>query len=49
MAVFDLARVEGYLEVRHAAGTEEYLAFSGEIETPPAGEVIFGWLRQLIS
>lgn len=41
VAVLDLAKVEGYLEVRYAKGTEEYLAFSGEIENPPPGEVIF--------
>ena len=41
VAVFDLAGVEGYLEVRHATGAETYLAFSGETEIPPAGEVIF--------
>jgi DNA/RNA-binding domain of Phe-tRNA-synthetase-like protein len=41
VAVFDLDGVEGYLEVRHATGAEEYLAFSGEIEAPEPGEVIF--------
>ena len=41
VAVFDLDRVEQHLHVRYATGTEEYLAFSGEIETPPPGEVIF--------
>jgi DNA/RNA-binding domain of Phe-tRNA-synthetase-like protein len=41
VAVFDLAQVDGYLEVRHAQGNEQYLAFSREVETPPAGEVIF--------
>lgn len=41
VAVFDLAGVEGYLEVRHARGDEQYLAFSGEIESPEPGEVIF--------
>lgn len=41
VAVFDLAGVEGYLEVRHARGDEQYLAFSGEIETPEPDEVIF--------
>ncbi|UCG67265.1 MAG: hypothetical protein JSW12_09885 [Deltaproteobacteria bacterium] len=41
VAVFDLVKVEGYLEVRYAKGTEEYLAFSGETETPQPGEVIF--------
>ncbi|MGC4108232.1 MAG: phenylalanine--tRNA ligase beta subunit-related protein [Thermomicrobiales bacterium] len=43
IAVFDLGQVEGDLAVRHAAGTpdERYEAFSGEIETPAPGEVIF--------
>ena len=41
VAVFDLAGVEEYLEVRHARGDEQYLAFSGEIETPDPHEVIF--------
>lgn len=41
VAVFDLASVTGYLEVRHARGDEHYLAFSDEIETPEPGEVIF--------
>jgi len=27
--------------VRHASGTEQYLAFSGEVEAPEPGEVIF--------
>jgi DNA/RNA-binding domain of Phe-tRNA-synthetase-like protein len=41
VAVFDLAKVEEFLEVCHAKGTEQYLAFSGEIEIPPPDEVIF--------
>lgn len=41
VAVFDLDRVEEFLEVRYATGGEQYLAFSGQVETPPAGEVIF--------
>ncbi len=41
VAVFDLAKVDTYLEVRFATGSEQYLAFSGQIETPPPGEVIF--------
>lgn len=41
IAAFDLAQVEKYLEVRYAKGDEQYLAFSGEIETPPPEEVIF--------
>jgi DNA/RNA-binding domain of Phe-tRNA-synthetase-like protein len=41
VAVFDLERVEEYLEVCYADGTEEYLSFSGETEAPSPGEVIF--------
>jgi DNA/RNA-binding domain of Phe-tRNA-synthetase-like protein len=41
VAVFDVSKVPEFLEVRHAAGTESYLTFSGELETPPEGEVIF--------
>jgi DNA/RNA-binding domain of Phe-tRNA-synthetase-like protein len=41
VAVFDLANIAEFLEVRHARGDEQYLAFSGEIETPEPGEIIF--------
>lgn len=41
VAVFDLAKISGDLEVRHASGTESYLTFSGETEHPEAREVIF--------
>jgi DNA/RNA-binding domain of Phe-tRNA-synthetase-like protein len=41
VAVFDLAGVSGSLDVRHARGDEQHLAFSGEIESPEPGEVIF--------
>jgi DNA/RNA-binding domain of Phe-tRNA-synthetase-like protein len=41
VAVFDVASVSGDLEVRYAAGDEEYLTFAGAIEHPAAGEVIF--------
>jgi DNA/RNA-binding domain of Phe-tRNA-synthetase-like protein len=41
IAVFDLDRVEGNLEVRYANGAEVYLAFSGETENPTPGEVVF--------
>jgi DNA/RNA-binding domain of Phe-tRNA-synthetase-like protein len=41
VAVFDVSKVSGFLEVRYAAGDETYLTFSGETETPPAGEVVF--------
>src|SRR5215510_1840021 len=39
--VFDVATITGWLEVRRAAGDEEYLTFHGEVEHPAAGEVIF--------
>ena len=41
IAVFDVSKVDGHLEVRYAAGPETYLTFSGEIENPEPGEVIF--------
>ncbi len=41
VAVFDLSKVSQYLEVRYANGDEQYLAFSGGLETIPSGEVIF--------
>jgi DNA/RNA-binding domain of Phe-tRNA-synthetase-like protein len=41
VAVLDLARIEGSLQVRYAEGTERYLAFSGEVEHPEPGEVSF--------
>jgi DNA/RNA-binding domain of Phe-tRNA-synthetase-like protein len=41
VAVFDLDRVDGNLEVRYAKGTEVYRTFSGETEHPAPGEVIF--------
>lgn len=41
VAVLDLQRVTGDLQVRHAEGTESYLSFGGETEHPDAGEVTF--------
>lgn len=41
VAVIDLDQVAGGIEVRYATGDETYLAFSGEVEQPAAGEVIF--------
>ncbi len=41
VAVLDLAKITGSLEVRYASGDEKYLTFSGEVEHPAAGEVIF--------
>ncbi|MEM8812827.1 MAG: phenylalanine--tRNA ligase beta subunit-related protein [Pseudomonadota bacterium] len=41
IAVFDRDKIEGDLIVREAEGTEIYLTFSGETETPESGEVIF--------
>ncbi|AYG59703.1 B3/B4 domain-containing protein [Rhizobium jaguaris] len=41
VAVFDLAKISGDLEVRHATGKETYLTFAGETEHPEPREVIF--------
>jgi DNA/RNA-binding domain of Phe-tRNA-synthetase-like protein len=41
VAVFDLEKIEGFIEVRPASGTEQYLSFQEEIEQPEAGEIIF--------
>jgi DNA/RNA-binding domain of Phe-tRNA-synthetase-like protein len=41
VAVFDVAAVTGSLEVRYAAGNEDYLTFAGHLEHPAAREVIF--------
>jgi len=41
VAVFDLSEIAEYVEVRFAAGDENYLTFSGETEHPDAHEVIF--------
>ena len=41
VAVFDVAKIAGRLDVRYAAGDEEYLTFSGQGEHPGPGEVIF--------
>jgi DNA/RNA-binding domain of Phe-tRNA-synthetase-like protein len=41
VAVFDLSRVAGHLEVRYATGEESYAAFSGETESPAPNEVVF--------
>jgi DNA/RNA-binding domain of Phe-tRNA-synthetase-like protein len=41
VAALDVSKITGSLEVRHAAGHEEYLTFSGEVEYPDPGEVTF--------
>ena len=41
IGVFDAARIDGTLEVRPATGEEIYEAFSGEVERPDPGEIIF--------
>ena len=41
VAVLDTSAIAGPLQVRYATGDESYLTFAGEIEHPPAGEVIF--------
>jgi DNA/RNA-binding domain of Phe-tRNA-synthetase-like protein len=41
VAVFDVAKVAGGIAVRYARGDESYETFSGDIEHPEPGEVIF--------
>jgi DNA/RNA-binding domain of Phe-tRNA-synthetase-like protein len=41
VAAFDLRHVAGNLQVRHATGAEDYIAFSGEHEHPEPNEVTF--------
>ncbi len=41
IAVFDLDRIVGDLQVRPARGDERYTTFSGEDELPSPGEIIF--------
>jgi DNA/RNA-binding domain of Phe-tRNA-synthetase-like protein len=41
VAVFDVAKITGHLEVRYARGDEDYLTFSGQTEHPAPHEVIF--------
>jgi DNA/RNA-binding domain of Phe-tRNA-synthetase-like protein len=41
VAVFDVPKISEYIEVRYATGSEDYVAFSGETETPEPGEVVF--------
>ncbi|MGL5816562.1 MAG: B3/B4 domain-containing protein [Phycicoccus sp.] len=41
VAALDVDGITWPLEVRHATGDERYLAFSGELERPEPGEVVF--------
>lgn len=41
VAVFDVSKIAGHVEVRYATGDETYLTFSGETETPDVREVVF--------
>jgi DNA/RNA-binding domain of Phe-tRNA-synthetase-like protein len=41
VAVFDVSKITGHLQVRYAAGDEQYLTFSGDVEHPDVHEVIF--------
>ncbi|KEC73953.1 UNVERIFIED_ORG: DNA/RNA-binding domain of Phe-tRNA-synthetase-like protein [Rhizobium esperanzae] len=41
IAVFDVEKIAGDLEVRRARGDETYLTFGGDIEYPEPNEVIF--------
>lgn len=41
VAVLDVAKISGSLEVRHARGDEKYVTFAGTVQSPNPGEVIF--------
>ena len=41
VAVFDVSKITGHLQVRYAAGDEQYLTFAGVAEHPDVHEVIF--------
>jgi DNA/RNA-binding domain of Phe-tRNA-synthetase-like protein len=41
VAVFDVDKIEQFIQVRPASGTEQYLTFQEEIEHPEPGEIIF--------
>jgi DNA/RNA-binding domain of Phe-tRNA-synthetase-like protein len=41
VAALDVAQIDQWLQVRPAAGTEDYQTFGGEIEHPEPGEVSF--------
>lgn len=41
IAVFDVAHVAEFLEVRRATGTEKYVTFAGSEEHPEPGEIVF--------
>ncbi len=41
VAVLDVAKIAGSLEVRYARGDEKYVTFGGTVEHPNPGEVIF--------
>ncbi len=41
IAVIDASKINGGITVRHAAGNERYLDFSGTTEAPESDEVIF--------
>jgi len=48
VAVFDVAKITGNLEVRYADGHEDYLTFGGETEHPDPHEVIFADLARQV-
>jgi DNA/RNA-binding domain of Phe-tRNA-synthetase-like protein len=41
IAAIDMAGIDGFIKVRHAAGDETSLTFGGDVEHPAPGEVIF--------
>lgn len=41
VAAFDVSKITDHLQVQHATGEEDYLTFTGEVEHPDPGEVVF--------
>lgn len=41
VAVFDVEKINGILSIRHADGDEVYETFSGNMESPEQGEIIY--------
>ena len=41
IAVLDLDRIEGDLTVKPATGSESFVTFSGDVEHPVAGEIVY--------
>jgi DNA/RNA-binding domain of Phe-tRNA-synthetase-like protein len=48
VAVFDVAEIADFVEVRYATGSETYLTFGGDTEHPEPGEVVFADARERV-